>query len=83
MKIVRYEDTMKRGEAEEVPLRDAVTGGVMHTSYGSGHLEDMASQIDALSKVVGVLAEVVYNAGLMGAEQLDEVVRYPFTVAAD
>lgn len=83
MKVVRYEDTMKRGEADAVSVREAVTGGVMHTSYGDGQLEDLTSQVDALSKVVGVLAEVVYNAGLMDAEQLGEVVRYPFTIAND
>ncbi len=83
MKVVRYEDTRKPGKVDSVSVREAVTEGVMYTSHCDGRLEELASQVYALSKVVGVLAEVVHNAGLMDEEQLGDVVRYPYIVTND
>lgn len=69
-------------KGKETTVRRAVEGSVV--SYGDeGALETAKSEIDNLSRIVGILAEAVCRADLIRAHEMNEILSWRFLAESE
>lgn len=72
----------KKGQPAD--LDDAVAAKVdASVDYYAGTVEALQSKVEDLVSIVGVLAKVINEAGLMGAEDIAEIIGYAYKVKYD